>query len=156
MSDEEFQQAEFGSDCYPVSAGELKKGGFVVINKKPCKVVEVSFAKTGKHGHAKANILAEDIFTGKKVEDCRPSSYSMQCPVIVKKDHALIDVDADGYCTYFEDGEQKTHLRLPPANENDWVKDLLAAFREGKDLVINVITALGSEVIVGFREDRDK
>lgn len=37
-----------------------------MINDRPCRVVEVTTSKPGKHGHAKANITAIDIFNGKK------------------------------------------------------------------------------------------
>ena len=31
---------------------------------RPCKIVEMSTSKTGKHGHAKVHLVALDIFTG--------------------------------------------------------------------------------------------
>ena len=40
-----------------------------MIKGKPCKVLNISVSKTGKHGHAKCNFTATDIFTGKKLED---------------------------------------------------------------------------------------
>ena len=36
------------------------------LKEKPCKIIEITTSKTGKHGHAKANITGIDIFTGKK------------------------------------------------------------------------------------------
>ena len=45
-------------------AGSLKKGDFIMIKGHPCKILEVTTSKTGKHGHAKANITATDIITG--------------------------------------------------------------------------------------------
>ena len=37
------------------------------LKEKPCKIIDITTSKTGKHGHAKANITGIDIFTGKKV-----------------------------------------------------------------------------------------
>lgn len=61
----------------PIRAGEIKKGMIVYLKDKPCKVIELTTSKTGKHGHAKANITGTDIFTGKKVIDISPTSHTM-------------------------------------------------------------------------------
>ena len=64
----------------PIRAGEVKKGMMVMLKGFPCKVIEVTTSKTGKHGHAKANITGTDIFTGKKYEDVCPTSHNMDVP----------------------------------------------------------------------------
>ncbi|MEM4865936.1 MAG: translation initiation factor IF-5A, partial [Acidilobaceae archaeon] len=46
--------------------GDLKKGSFIVIDGEPCKIVDMSTAKTGKHGSAKAHVVAIGVFTGQK------------------------------------------------------------------------------------------
>ena len=52
------------------------------LKEKPCKIIDITTSKTGKHGHAKANITGIDIFTGKKVMDI---STTMQ-PVVDTND----------------------------------------------------------------------
>jgi hypothetical protein len=47
------------------------------LHRATSQVVDVSTSKTGKHGHAKCNFTAVDIFTGKKYEDMTPSSHNM-------------------------------------------------------------------------------
>ena len=37
----------------PLQCSALRKGGHVLMKGKPCKVVDMSTSKTGKHGHAK-------------------------------------------------------------------------------------------------------
>ncbi|KAK1273912.1 hypothetical protein QJS04_geneDACA007922 [Acorus gramineus] len=80
MSDEEHHfesKADAGaSKTYPQQAGTIRKNGYIVIKARPCKVVEVSTSKTGKHGHAKCHFVAIDIFNGKKLEDIVPSSHN--------------------------------------------------------------------------------
>ncbi|CAN6550476.1 unnamed protein product [Malus baccata var. baccata] len=80
MSDEEHHfesKADAGaSKTYPQQAGTIRKNGYIVIKGRPCKVVEVSTSKTGKHGHAKCHFVGIDIFTAKKLEDIVPSSHN--------------------------------------------------------------------------------
>lgn len=63
-ADTEVTQGEAGaSKTYPLPAGQLKKGSFIVMKKiYPCKVESLSTSKTGKHGHAKINISAKGMF----------------------------------------------------------------------------------------------
>ena len=42
--------------------------------------MDISTSKTGKHGHAKANITAIDIFTGKKLTEVKPTSANLYAP----------------------------------------------------------------------------
>ena len=56
MGDNEFNTADSGaSDTYPQQCSALRKNGHVVIKGHPCKIVEMSTSKTGKHGHAKVS-----------------------------------------------------------------------------------------------------
>lgn len=63
------------------------------------KVVNVSTSKTGKHGHAKANFTATDIFTGKKLEDVIPSTHTTSVPVVSRGEYQLLDISDDGFCS---------------------------------------------------------
>ena len=74
----------------PKQAGEVKKGSYIMLKGHPCKVVDYSTSKTGKHGHAKAHIVGIDIFTGKKCEDLCPTSHNMSVPNVNKDEYPFL------------------------------------------------------------------
>jgi len=89
--EQNFEAADAGaSQTYPMQCSALRKGGHVVIKGRPCKIVEMSTSKTGKHGHAKVHIVALDIFTGKKLEDLSPSTHNMEVPFVSRKEYQLV------------------------------------------------------------------
>ncbi len=75
--------------------GDLKVGNFIVIDGEPCRIVEMSKAKTGKHGSAKAHVVAIGIFTGNKKTLVAPVSQRVEVPVIDKRTAQVIAVTGD-------------------------------------------------------------
>ncbi|MBA0730551.1 hypothetical protein Golax_023102 [Gossypium laxum] len=136
MSDDDHHfesKADAGaSKTYPQQAGTIRKNGYIVIKGRPCKVVEVSTSKTGKHGHAKCHFVGIDIFTGKKLEDIVPSSHN--CDVSLLTDS----------------GDTKDDLRLP--TDENLLKQIKDGFGEGKDLVVSVMSAMGEEQICALKD----
>ncbi|EHN02851.1 Hyp2p [Saccharomyces cerevisiae x Saccharomyces kudriavzevii VIN7] len=152
MSDEEhtFETADAGSSTtYPMQCSSLRKSGFVVIKGRPCKIVDMSTSKTGKHGHAKVHLVAIDIFTGKKLEDLSPSTHNMEVPVVKRNEYQLLDID-DGFLSLMNmDGDTKDDVKAPEGELGDTMQ---AAFDEGKDLMVTIISAMGEESAISFKE----
>ncbi|RWW08755.1 hypothetical protein BHE74_00007660 [Ensete ventricosum] len=138
MSDEEHHfesKADAGaSKTYPQQAGAIRKNGYIVIKNRPCKVVEVSTSKTGKHGHAKCHFVGIDIFNGKKLEDIVPSSHNCDVCFLI----CYI------YMFFWES------IYLPEIMFIFCqIKD---GFAEGKDMVVTVMTAMGEEQICALKD----
>ncbi|TVU44901.1 hypothetical protein EJB05_04410 [Eragrostis curvula] len=156
MSDSEEHHFESKGDAgasktYPQQAGTIRKNGHIVIKGRPCKVVEVSTSKTGKHGHAKCHFVAIDIFNGKKLEDIVPSSHNCDVPHVNRTDYQLIDISEDGFVSLLTDsGETKDDLRVP--SDPALLTQIKESFAEGKDLIVSVTSAMGEEQISGLKD----
>ncbi|KAG6551184.1 hypothetical protein Mapa_007420 [Marchantia paleacea] len=155
MSDDDHHfdsKADAGaSKTYPQQAGTIRKNAYIVIKQRPCKVVEVSTSKTGKHGHAKCHFVGIDIFTGKKLEDIVPSSHNCDVPEVVRTDYQLIDISEDGFVSLLtESGDTKDDLRLP--TDDQLLTQIKEGFGEGKDLVVTVMSAMGEEQICALKD----
>ncbi|BDB97840.1 translation initiation factor IF-5A [Saccharolobus caldissimus] len=66
------------------TVGDLKVGSYVIIDGEPCRVVEITKAKTGKHGSAKANVVAIGVFSGAKKTLMAPVDQQVEVPIIEK------------------------------------------------------------------------
>mmetsp|Transcript_37642 Transcript_37642/g.72129 ORF Transcript_37642/g.72129 Transcript_37642/m.72129 type:complete len:159 (-) Transcript_37642:635-1111(-) len=155
MSDDEiveqFQSADSGaSHTFPQQAGTVRKGGHIVIKGRPCKVIEVSTSKTGKHGHAKCHFVATDIFTQKKMEELVPSSHNLDVPHVNRQDYTLLDISDDGFVSLMDDaGNEKADLKIPKDDLGDTIE---SEFAGGKELVLTVLKAMGEETVCAFKD----
>lgn len=123
-----------------------------MIKGKPCKVLNISVSKTGKHGHAKCNFTATDIFTGKKLEDMIPSTHGTTVPIVNKTEWEIIDIGEEGELTLMDEaGNQKTDLNLPTFPEG-FDKEIRAAWKEGEaQISVTVQAAVGIEQIISYK-----
>ncbi|PWN87005.1 eukaryotic translation initiation factor 5A [Acaromyces ingoldii] len=155
MSDDEahnqnFETAHAGSSLtYPQQCSALRKNGHVVIKGRPCKIVDMSTSKTGKHGHAKVHLVAVDIFTQKKLEDISPSTHNMDVPNVSRNEYQLVNID-DGFLNLMSgDGASKDDVKVP---EGEVGEQIVAGFDEGKDLMVTIVSAMGEEHALSFKE----
>ena len=127
---------------------------YMMIKGKPCKVLSISVSKTGKHGHAKCNFVATDIFTGKKLEDMVPSTHGTTVPIVTRTDWEIIDIDEEGELTLMDEGgNQKTDLNLPTVPEG-LGDEIRAAWDGGENsVIVTVQAAVGQEQVIAFKKE---
>lgn len=119
------------------------------IKGRPCKIVDMSTSKTGKHGHAKVHLVATDIFTQKKLEDLSPSTHNMDVPHVRKTEFPLLDID-DGFLSLMrDDGSSKDDVKLP---DDDVGQKIQQDFDLQKDLLVMIVSAMGEEHALSYKE----
>ncbi|XP_043925994.1 eukaryotic translation initiation factor 5A-2 isoform X2 [Protopterus annectens] len=148
-SELDFGQGDSGaSTTYPMQCSALRKNGYVLLKGRPCKIVDMSTSKTGKHGHAKVHLVGIDIFSGKKYEDICPSTHNMDVPNIDRRDYQVIGVSDRFMSLMDDDGSVREDLKLP---ENDLGNEIECKFDGGEDIMVSVIRAMGEEVAVALK-----
>lgn len=75
--------------------GSLKVGSYMLIDEEPCKIVDISTSKPGKHGEAKARIEAIGLFDGKKRSIVHPVKHKVQVPMIDRRSAQIVAIMGD-------------------------------------------------------------
>jgi len=132
----------------PIRCSTLRRGDHVVIRGRPCKVVELTSSKPGKHGHAKINFIGIDLFTGKKIEHSCPSTANVEIPYVTRTEYTLVNIE-DAFLSLMDtDGKTKEDLALP---QNVLGKKIQMGFAEGKELTVVVLSSMGEEACIECR-----
>ncbi len=71
---------------------ELKVGRYMLVDDVPCKIVDITMSKPGKHGEAKGRIVAIGVFDGQKRSVVYPVKHKVKVPIIEKKNAQVLSV----------------------------------------------------------------
>lgn len=74
----------------PAEVGSLKVGSYVLIDNEPCRIVDYSKSKPGKHGSAKARAVAIGVFDNVKRSFVKPVDAQAEVPIIEKRNGQVI------------------------------------------------------------------
>lgn len=96
----------------------------------------------------KVNLLTTPLFN-RKYEDLSPSTHNMDVPNVVRQDYALINID-DGFLSLMlQDGSTKDDVKLP---EGELGEKMEEAFDNGDELIVSVVSAMGEEHALSYKE----
>ena len=82
----------------PIELGSLKIGSYILLpvsdqpSGEPCRLTEYDTSKPGKHGSAKARIVAVGIFDGQKRPHVGPVNMQVHVPLIDKRAAQVISI----------------------------------------------------------------
>lgn len=77
-----------------VATSSLKKGSYILVDDIASVVTDISISRPGKHGHAKANIMAAGMIDGKK-RNMVTGDHEVEAPIINKKNAQVLNVTGD-------------------------------------------------------------
>jgi len=69
----------------PVELGSIKVGSYVMVEGEPCRIVDYAKSKPGKHGSAKARVVAIGVFDNVKRTFVKPVDSQVEVPIIEKR-----------------------------------------------------------------------
>lgn len=76
----------------PADLGSLRVGSYIIIDNEPCRIVQLTHSKPGKHGSAKARVVAIGVFDGMKRSIVKPVDTQIKVPIIDKRSGQIIAV----------------------------------------------------------------
>jgi translation initiation factor 5A len=108
----------------PIDVGSLRVGGYMIIDNEPCHIVDITKSKPGKHGSAKARIVAIGVFDGQKRQFVKPVDLNAEVPIIDKRPGQVFAVNPSG--VQIMDLETFEYLDAPFPEEADLKAKLVA------------------------------
>ncbi|KAK4925164.1 hypothetical protein LTR66_016412 [Elasticomyces elasticus] len=150
MSDnEEFDNAaqtgEGQGTTYSVLVSALRKNGHVVIDGRPCRLLQVSTTTEGR------DLVGEDLFTDQEIEASLPSDATVDVPTVSRKDYELVNVEVDEGMLNLHDiyGTPRDDIPVPNGDLGDQIK---SDFADGKQLVVTILSAMDESRPISVRE----
>ncbi|MDD3791948.1 MAG: translation initiation factor IF-5A [Candidatus Bathyarchaeota archaeon] len=108
----------------PIGGGELRVGGYMMIDCEPCRIVDIAKSKPGKHGAAKARIVAIGVFDDQKRQFVKPVDAQAEVPIIDKRPGQVFAVNPTG--VQIMDLETFEYIDAPFPDEEDLKAKLVA------------------------------
>jgi len=97
----------------------LKVGKYVVIEDEPCKIVEYTTSKPGKHGEAKARLTAIGMFSGQKKSLVHPVTHKVYVPNIDKRTAQVIALMGEEVQLMDMDSYETFNIPIPDEYKDD-------------------------------------
>jgi translation initiation factor 5A len=116
-----------------VEVRELKPNRFMVIDDEPCKIISIDISKPGKHGEAKARIVAFGLFDNVKRSVVHPVTHKVRVPMIDRRRAQVLNLvgesevnlmDMETFETFHLSLDEEFRGQLRPGQEISYVSAL--------------------------------
>lgn len=134
-----------------IPVNKLRKDGYVIIEGRPCRVVDIQKFKIGKHGHAKAKIAGSDIFTGRRYETMLPSSHDIEIPFVDRKEYSLINIDGKNTQLLDIQGNMREDVELENDDISNKIREIFENNSNGDEIIVSVISAFGCSKFIDYK-----
>ena len=129
----------------PASLSDVKIGSYIIIDGEPCRIIDYDKSKPGKHGSAKARVVATGVFDGSKHSLVSPVSAGIEIPMIEKRTGQLISINKEQGIVQLMDMETFETFDSPPPDDKEINNKLI----EGNE--VEYWKVLGKTKIVRIR-----
>ena len=96
----------------------------MMIDGEPCRIMDIAKSKPGKHGSAKARIVAIGVFDGQKRQFVKPVDLGAEVPIIDKRTGQVFAINPTG--VQIMDFETYEYLDAPFPDEPELKAKLVA------------------------------
>lgn len=93
--------------------GQIKVGGYILMDGEACRVVDTSVSRPGKHGHAKFRIVAVGLIDGKKRDMVIPGHDKVEVPIIEKNTAQVLSVSGETANVMDSESYETFDLKVP-------------------------------------------
>ena len=110
-----------------VTATELQKGSYVMIDGAPCKVSDLAVSRPGKHGHAKLRVSAVGLLDEKKRVVVMPGHDKVEVPIVDKRTAQVLSITGTTANVMDSETYEIFDIEIPP--------ELKARVAEGSNIL---------------------
>lgn len=140
---------------------DIKINYIMLIGEYPCKIVDRSKSKTGKHGGYKISFIGIDIFTNNKHCTIQKSNDKVKVPIIIREQYKIVDMEEnndDGNTVYIlhlisNKGILREHLKITNGDQ-DIIDQIYNTFMDDHDIDVVILEYLNSTMIVSYKIEK--
>ena len=101
------------ADTKTITANNVQKGNFIIMEGAACRVVDVEISKPGKHGHSKVRVSAVGLIDDKKRIAVMPGHDNVEVPIIEKRTAQVLSVHGESANVMDSETYETFDLKIP-------------------------------------------